>query len=85
MALEQQNVNNTQLLDIAVLLKLLANLRPDCGYREVQGVHGLNLGGRSEPCSVGPNDARLCIGPIDGGACALREVSGIDGHLGSCR
>lgn len=45
MALEQQNVNNTQLLDIAVFLKLLANLRPDCGYREIQGVHGLNLGG----------------------------------------
>jgi hypothetical protein len=68
-----------------VLLKLLANLRPDCGYGEVQGVHGLNLGGRSEPFSVGPDDARLCIGPIDGGARALREVSGIYGHLGSGR
>jgi hypothetical protein len=45
MALEQQNINNTQLLDVAMLLKLLANLRPDCGYGEVQGVHGLNLGG----------------------------------------
>ncbi|KAF7162227.1 hypothetical protein CNMCM5623_007622 [Aspergillus felis] len=37
MALEQQNINNTQLLDVAMLLKLLANLRPDCGYGDVQG------------------------------------------------
>ncbi|KAL3412286.1 60S ribosomal subunit assembly/export protein loc1 [Aspergillus fumigatus] len=102
MALEQQNVNNTQLLDIAVFLKLLANLRPDCGYREVQGVHGLNLGGlfsstwfydrmtrdfaSAQLTAVMNMSSRNGVGverTERTGACALREVSGIDGHLGS--
>lgn len=44
-ALEQQHINSAQLLDIAMLLELLADLCPDGGYGDVEGVHGLDLGG----------------------------------------
>lgn len=43
-ALEQQHVDSTQLLDVAVLFKLLADLRPDRGHGNVERVHGLDFG-----------------------------------------
>lgn len=45
MALEEEHIHNLQLADVAVLLKLLADLRADGGHGHVQGVHGLDLGG----------------------------------------
>lgn len=45
MALVQQHINNVQLVDVAVLLEFLADLRTDSGDGEVQRVHSLNLGG----------------------------------------
>ena len=44
-ALVQQHIHDWQLLDIAVSLELLADLRADGGYRHAEGVHGLDLGG----------------------------------------
>lgn len=44
-ALVEQNINDVQLANVAVLLELLADLGTDDGYGHVQGVHGLNLGG----------------------------------------
>jgi hypothetical protein len=44
-ALVEQNINNVQLADVAVLLELLANLGTDDGNGHVQRVHGLDLGG----------------------------------------
>lgn len=44
-ALEQQHVDHAQLLDVAVLLELLADLRPDRGHGDVERVHRLDFGG----------------------------------------
>lgn len=44
-ALEQQDVDDTQLADVTVLLELLADLCADGGHGHVQRVHGLNLWG----------------------------------------
>lgn len=44
-ALVEQNINDAQLADVAVLLKLLADLGTDNGNGHVQRVHGLDLRG----------------------------------------
>jgi hypothetical protein len=44
-ALVEQDVNNGDLADIAVLLELLADLGADGGYGHAERVHGLDLGG----------------------------------------
>lgn len=44
-ALVQQHIHDRQLADVAVLLKLLADLGADGGYGHAQGVHGLDLRG----------------------------------------
>lgn len=44
-ALEQEDVNDAQLADVAVLLELLADLCADGGHGHAQGVHGLDLRG----------------------------------------
>lgn len=44
-ALVEQNINDAQLADVAVLLELLADLGTDDGNGHVQRVHGLDLGG----------------------------------------
>lgn len=43
-ALEEENVDDAQLADVAVLLKFLADLCADGGHGHAQGIHGLDLG-----------------------------------------
>lgn len=45
MALVQQHINNIDLTDVAMLLKLLTDLGADGGHGEVEGVHCLDFGG----------------------------------------
>ena len=47
MALEQQDINSTQLLHVTVLFELLTDLGTDSGDGHTQGVHGLDFGGLS--------------------------------------
>lgn len=54
MALVQQHINNVQLVDVAVLLEFLTDLRTDSGDGEVQRVHSLNLGGLYHLNWMGP-------------------------------
>jgi hypothetical protein len=44
-ALVEQDINNGDLADVAVLLELLADLGADGGYGHAERVHGLDLGG----------------------------------------
>ena len=44
-ALEEKNVDNVQLADVAVLLEFLTDLCADGGDGDVQRVHCLDLGG----------------------------------------
>lgn len=43
MTLKEEHINDIELVDIAVPLKLLANLCSNRRNRKVEGVHGLNL------------------------------------------
>ncbi len=43
-ALEEQDIDDAQLADVAVLLEFLADLCADGGHGHAQGVHGLDLG-----------------------------------------
>ena len=47
MALEQQDINSTQLLHVTVLFEFLTDLGTDSGDGHTQGVHGLDFGGLS--------------------------------------
>lgn len=44
-ALEEEDVDDAQLADVAVLLKFLADLCADGGHGHAQGIHGLDFGG----------------------------------------
>lgn len=81
-ALVEQNINDAQLANVAVLLELLADLGTDDGYGHVQGVHGLDLGGGAQPLPVRLEDSELRIVQVEGGTRPLREEGRVDSHSG---
>lgn len=44
MALVQQNINDIDVTDVAMLLELLTDLGTDGGYGDIEGVHCLDFG-----------------------------------------
>jgi len=58
---EQQHVYRLNLRHVSMPLKLLPYLGSDLGNRHVQGVHLLNLWGRSQPVPVGLRNPGLRI------------------------
>lgn len=81
MALKKQHIDHRQLIHISMPLELLPHLRAQRRRRDVERVHGLDLGGRADPLAVAVQDAGFGVEHGEGLAGALGERRGVYDHF----